>query len=92
MTPESRDPYVMSPAAEVGQKQTQRDVGVPYLPADGIDANESETFVYENNKRKKAFKIAGIVVLVLLFIGLGIACLTDISSDLFRIQPPAGRW
>ena len=92
MKPENRDPYIMSPAAETGKKITSREIGVPYLPADGLDTNESVEFVYGNDKRKKVLKIAGIVVLVLLFVGLGVVCLTDTPSDLFKIQPPAGIW
>lgn len=90
MKPENRDPYFMSPAAEVGKKQTQRDIGVPYLPMDGDGVNEIAEPISGNVKLKKALKIAGIIVLVALFIGLGVVVLSDLSSDMFRINPPIG--
>ncbi len=92
MKPENRDPYFMSPAAEGGKKQTQRDIGVPYLPMEGDGVNEIAVPVSGNAKLKKVLKIVGIIALVALFIGLGVVVLSDPSSDLFKIQPPAGAW
>ncbi len=92
MKPENRDPYIMSPAAETGKKITSREIGVPYLPIEGDGVEGILELVAGNVKLRKALKVAGIVVLVLLFVGLGVVCLTDTPSDLFKIQPPAGSW
>lgn len=90
MKPENRDPYFISPAAEVGKKQTQRDIGVPYLPMDGDGVNEIAEQIPGSAKLRKTLKIAGIIVLVALFIGLGVVVLSDLSSDMFRINPSIG--
>ena len=90
MKPEIRDPYFMSPAAEVGKKQTQRDIGVPYLPMDGDGVEELAEPISGNAKLRKMLKIAGIVVLAALFVGLGVVVLSDLSADMFRINPPTG--
>ena len=89
MKPEVRDPYIMSSAADVGKKQTTREVGVPYLPV--VDDGIGEIAVPVSGM-KKALKIGLVVALVALFIGLGIVCLADSSLDLFKLQPPAGSW
>ena len=92
MKPEVRDPYIMSPAADVGKKQTRRDVGVPYLPVEGDGICEIAEPVSGNSKLRKALKIVLVAAVAILFIGLGVACLIDSPSDLFKLQPPAGAW
>lgn len=92
MKPEVRDPYIMSAAADVGKKQTRRDVGVPYLPVEGDGVCEMTEPLSGNGKLRKIFKIAIVVAVVILFVGLGVVCLIDSPSDLFKIQPPAGAW
>ena len=85
MKPENRDPYIMSPAAETEKKQTIRDIGVPYLP---VEDRTEEVVLPEAGKEKlkKIFKIVLFVALAIIFVGIGIATLTDPSMDIFRIK------
>lgn len=92
MKPEVRDPYIMSAAADVGKKQTRRDVGVPYLPAEGDGICEFAEPLSGNGKLRKIFKIAIVVAAVILFVGLGVTCLMDSPLEMFKINPPAGAW
>ena len=82
MEPKTNDPYVVSPAADADKKQTQREMGVPYLP---IEEESGEDELKLDNKRKKALVIGVCILVAALFLYLGITVLSDPSA--FRRIP-----
>ncbi len=84
--------FFQCPVVEVGGdprgNRGIQETGLPLIPTDGDGLKENTDFIPKNERLKKVLKIAAVVALAALFVGIGIAIFAGRGPDFFKIQPP----
>ena len=73
--------FFQCPVVEVGDMRTARGIletGLPLIPSEADGIKENAVPVSGNAMLRKALKIAGIIVLAVLFIVMGVGALTGL--------------
>lgn len=83
--------FFQCPVVEIGgdprANRGIQETGLPHIPSAGDGIVENAEPVLGDGKLKKSLKIAAIIAVIAVFIGIGIAIFSELGPDFFKIKP-----